>query len=306
MWKHPLLWLGIVLLAGLGAIVLIPAARLVVLGYVRNDRWYQGKPAGYWMQHLEDNAAGSATIDAVRRPEAVPVLVAILKDPANSDFVRTRAAEALGQIGPSAVPALGEALTHADAGVRWRAVRALREIGPDAQAASPALAELLKDPESFVRKLAAEALGKIGPQAGAAVPALVEALRDQDALVRQHVAEALGKIGPDARSAVPALRAALQDEDSVVGRLAAEALGNIGPDAKPTAPALTGALKNNDPVFRLLAAEALGKIGADAKEAVQVLLQLAQDQESEGDIRAMATAALKRMDPEAAARAGIR
>ena len=67
------------------------------------------------------------------------------------------------------------------------------EIGPSAV---PALIEALRDDDGGVRAGAAAALGEIGPAAAAAVPALTEALRDAKGEVRVRVAGALGEIGP--------------------------------------------------------------------------------------------------------------
>ena len=55
---------------------------------------------------------------------------------------------------------------------------------------------------------------------------------------------------------------------------------------------------------RLMAAEALGKFGVEAKVVAPVLLQMLNDPES--SVRREATNALKTIDPEAAAKAGVK
>ena len=100
---------------------------------------------------------------------------------------RIKAAEALGEMGPAAIPALIELLLDKDYEVRRAASSALKPIiGP---AAIPALTELLRDKK--VRSGATETLGKIG---SVAIPALTELLKDDDAGVRKAAADALEKI----------------------------------------------------------------------------------------------------------------
>lgn len=86
------------------------------------------------------------------------------------------AAEALGRIGPSAVPDLIDATASPDATVRLKAVEVLGRMGEDAQEAVPRLMPLLDDRDPAVRKAAARTLGRIGPAAKDAVPALMRTL----------------------------------------------------------------------------------------------------------------------------------
>jgi HEAT repeat protein len=86
------------------------------------------------------------------------------------------AADALGRIGPAAIPALIGALGSPDASVRLKAIDVLGRMGSDAKDAVPQLLKLLDDPDETVRKAATRTLGRIGPEAQAAVPALVQTL----------------------------------------------------------------------------------------------------------------------------------
>src|SRR4051794_33192507 len=86
------------------------------------------------------------------------------------------AADALGRIGPAAVPSLVEALHSPDATVRLKAIEVLGRMGSDAQDAVPELIKLLDDTDPGVRKAAARTLGLIGPAANPAVPALMRKL----------------------------------------------------------------------------------------------------------------------------------
>ena len=77
--------------------------------------------------------------------------------------VRNSAVDALVRIGPSAIPALIDALKDEDAGVRAEAAYTIGEIGTPAKEAAPALTVALKDEHGLVRRLAAEALRTIDP-----------------------------------------------------------------------------------------------------------------------------------------------
>jgi HEAT repeats len=86
------------------------------------------------------------------------------------------AADALGRIGPAAVPALRQALQSEDADVRLKAVQVLARMGSDAKDAVPDLVVLLDDPDERIRKATTRTLGRIGPEAAPAVPALMRSL----------------------------------------------------------------------------------------------------------------------------------
>lgn len=141
---------------------------------------------------------------------AIPELVKMMKNHAMID--RMAAAAGLGGIGPKAresIPLLAEALGSQaeDHNVKYRAAEALGNIGPEAV---PALAKTLKNNQYFVRRISARALGNT--RAVSAVAPLIEALEDDDRSVRSISAQALGKIRPGAREAIPALTKALNDK----------------------------------------------------------------------------------------------
>ncbi len=215
---------------------------------------------------------------------AVPDLIALLKD----EDRRGMAAEALGHLGPVAVPTLIEALAHADANVRFGAVEALGNAKAHAGPAVPNLIEALRpgggappanDPEgederARWRGRVVWALGNIGPAARAAVPALVRVLtreHDGDDVLRGAAAYALGEIGPSAGEAVPALLDLMREKEAALRVAAPYALGRVGPAAKPAVAPLLHGLKDGDPWFRVRCAEALWRIDRRADAAVPVL-----------------------------------
>ncbi|MCD4785269.1 MAG: HEAT repeat domain-containing protein [Candidatus Eremiobacteraeota bacterium] len=227
-------------------------------------------------------------------PNALPALKEMLKD---DDWpVRIVVEEALGNIGSTeAIPALKEALKNDGWWVHKGAAEALVEIGSEA---IPALKEALKDRDRSIGMRAARALGEIGSTE--AIPALKEALKDdkddESWRVRETAAGALGKIG--STEAIPALIEALKiealkDEDLTVIAAAARALGKIGSVDAITA--IMEAFKGRDWYVRRVAVEAWGKIGST--EAIPALKEALKDENKH--VRNAAVEALGNIGSEA-------
>lgn len=119
---------------------------------------------------------------------------------------------------------LKESLQATDADERTKAANALGKMGPASAEAVDALAAKMSDPELRVRIEAAVALGQIGSAAANAVPALSKALNDADGLLRRQSVIALGKIGPAAKSALPALEKLRRDPTPMVRKAVDEAI----------------------------------------------------------------------------------
>jgi HEAT repeat protein len=101
--------------------------------------------------------------DSAKLPQPVNVVL----QPAAGNPTQIAAADALGRIGQTAVPALSESLTDPDPFIRLQTCNALAYMGAQAKDAVPAL----------IREGAAGALGQIGAPATPAVPALMQMLR---------------------------------------------------------------------------------------------------------------------------------
>jgi HEAT repeat protein len=89
------------------------------------------------------------------------------------------AADALGRIGPAAVPELIATLRSTNSEARLQATQVLARMGSDAKEAVPELIRLLDDPDERIRKAATRTLGRIGPDAAEAVPALMQSLLEK-------------------------------------------------------------------------------------------------------------------------------
>jgi HEAT repeat protein len=272
-------------------------------------------------------------------PEAVVALIDALK--ADQPSTRIRAARVMHCIrhSDSVIAPLVIALEDQDLSVRQQAAEGLRILGPRKQEHVPALIRAMKDKDSGVRLSIAYALGELGPDARDAVPVLRDALADEDEHVRRVAAESLPKIGPEAGSKISALAWATKDREHTARLVAVESLANLGPEAKEAIPALRASLRDRDSRVRLEAAYALWKVDGQTEEPVRVLLAIldqerpyVHDETRVMDILgemgpnakaavprligkaekrhrfregARAARALKRIDPDAAAAAGI-
>jgi len=231
-----------------------------------------------------------------------------------------------------------------DPAIREQAVRQIGGgFGAEGHSAVPTLIKLLWDPSDNVRMASAEELGRIGPRAKAAVPALVAVLAGEGSIGTQSAAcEALGRIGPEAKVAVPALKRQLAHPDKLVQAHAALALRLIAEDdsgAKQVEAGLTDRsyrvritaaealwqMKRDERVVPMLlrsvrdsnltddpdrnnemfmAVRALGRIGSAAKEAVPALVRRLTHYD--GFLAEAAGEALRKIDPEAAKKAGLK
>lgn len=228
---------------------------------------YAGQPLGFWLRALNS---------------------ADYRD-------RTRAEDALGQLGPEAVSGLRRALRLREgwlsrgytrtldrvlgvrspripqARMREQAALLLARLGPQAVAAAPDLIVQLVDPDSGAALGAQTALRRIGPPA---VPVLVEALRRSEPPVRRQVLELLGERPPFGEAVIDRLEAiiaALQDPDAGVRACAATTLGRLGSDACGSTDALVRTLGDPVPEPRLAAARSLGELGPCAASAHEEL-----------------------------------
>jgi len=112
------------------------------------------------------------------------------------------------------------------------------------------------------RARAASILGQFGPRAKAAIPALLEAAKGHDDAVRSAAVTTLGQIHGDPDHVIPLLITLLDDKE--LNDESAEALGNYGGLAKAAIPKLIPLLQVNDNDLHGAVVEALRKIDPDA------------------------------------------
>src|SRR5262245_5539035 len=303
---------SLAVLLGVCAIAVIADPTCVLLGLLRNESFYQGRPTTYWsreIQRLRDEKSASwlATyqdwfLNLFRSKEPV-----------------TKEDLTLLKGGPEAAPVLKELLRNKNPFVRWNAAFALIDAG-DAQPREvvPALCDALLEPdqgssgspfpseEEFTRCRAIETLDEIGsePEMTAAIPALVLALGDHTCMTDKEFpnydqyidGRAEGLLSRIGQPAVPALIQGLKNPKSEVRVKATRALAKMGlEEAREAVPALWNAL--NDRPTCAAAARALWTLDAETEAVVPPLLATLDD--SDPTIRASAVGILGEMALEA-------
>jgi HEAT repeat protein len=217
------------------------------------------------------------------------------------------------QATPDAVPAAVPALVRAahfrgadpsEVAFRAEATKALGNIGAESSAVVTELVRLLQeDADGSVRTEAAHALGVIGERAAIASRALVHVMGDPSAgdLLRGEAVWALARVSPLAPGTAAALGAAVDDRSAHVAVRAAEALWRVSGDTGRATLALVARL--GDPAVRDAAVQALNRIGLGAKAAVPALLIAIKSKDRL--FRELVVMALRKIDPGAAAKAGL-
>ena len=208
-----------------------------------------------------------------------------------------QAQSAIQQIGTNAIPALLRMLHAKDSGLKaqlidlvarqriikvhfmsarswnWTATAGFEVSGAKAQSAVPALLEIVKESTSLTPKAPAiRALGSIGSPAKEAVSLLLPLSTSGNYDMRFSSIYALAQIGAEPEQVVPVLIRALKEPEIDVQTKAVSALEHFGLDAKPAVPALLELL---------------------SRPFVMV-------------DRTLVTNALKKIDPEAAAKSGVK
>lgn len=229
-------------------------------------------------EYEDVRSMASTALNGIGAP-AVGILRELLRD--RDAFVRGWAACALGQMRPpalSAIPDLIERLGDEDSDVRFSSRGTLDFFGPTAL---PALWQALKSEKIYIRLCAAEVIIGIEATSLDAVRIAADALRHPSADVRQHAASVLERTGPPAQTAVPQLARALSDEAEEVRHWAAMALGSIGPASKEALPELMAAYQDECEEVRFFVIRALVKIGRDARPALPTLQAALRDPSEE-------------------------
>ena len=332
---------GRVIVVGVIVVVVAAAVTLTLAALLRpREPSYQGKSLSEWVDLLyTPNHTQAMNSIAAIGPKAIPFLFeearrwdstvqgvyrtiwpklpAILRQrlpalkPVDLNFPG-KIGNALMAVGKQELPRLIAALENRNPRVRHVAILAIQYMDAKPDAAVPVLCKLLSDPDDWVRGSALQLLGFMGPKAKPAVPALMATLRfgTNKYIVgtRATAAWALGRIGPDARTAVPWLKQSLSDTNTPLRLTAAIALWRIVQDTNVVALVIEQFDRNP---HNRDALSALGEMGPLAKSAVPTLFKILRPPDLSGipatpAVQKSAREALKQIDPEAAAEAGVK
>ncbi len=203
--------------------------------------------------------------------------------------------EAVRRLGTNAIPTLLRMLRAKDSRVTAKVVRLVQKQ------------HLIKFAYTYdfqKNGAAARAFDSLGADAKDAVPELIKIFeKNISANSQNYTAWALGAIGPPAAKAVPLLLRA-STETNYTRRNAIYALGKIHAEPELVVPALTNLLTNPDRDVRASTISSLELFGSGAKSAVPVLIQSLNDPNP--PVRKLARSALQKIDPEAAAKIGLK
>jgi hypothetical protein len=191
-------WLWLLLLLLVGASLLHPSVHWRLIGWVRGEAFYQGRPTTYWQQRIQEyqqlteDERWSAWNDHWMR--TVEKLLGLPPDDYHPAV--------LYHDDPATMPVRLELLRDANPDVRKAVALNIGVIGLPARPAIPILIDLLEDPDLSVQRTAANALMSYGPEeAKEAVPSLRQLLNHGDAGSRYWADRILQIIDPEAAKA---------------------------------------------------------------------------------------------------------
>ncbi len=278
---------------------------------------YHGKPLSYWLEVYDFGSYGFAHPNGPAPP------------------TRYEANDAIRQIGTNAVPFLLQMLQQRDSKFKLTIIRLLQKqhfiniplapidrnskaydgfvfLGSGASNAVPRLIEIFdRDHSAFCQQAVPAILGNIGPPAAQAVPTLLRGITHTNETVRANAIFALRKIEAEPKLVVPALIKCLNDPAALVRAQAACSLGAFGEDAQSAVPALiqlwhkepprpATPTQPSDGGFVILEMSLDGGFVSESWETA------ASYPFNAPDVVASVRDALLSIDPEAAARAGVK
>lgn len=277
-----------------------------------NHRLIEGKTEADWIKSI-NYSGDSAETDRWRAlgPEGIRMLIKALN--AGNGFFESRYPRFWGSLPPFLRKHLPTPVNGYP--TRMCAACMLERLGPDAKSAVPALIQALKREktggvqENILNCFSYEKniLEGMDEDRADLLPELLRAMQSSEWGVRNDAALALACYTGQAETVSPVLLNALHDPDVHVRMAAAEALHQIAPRlaAKPeVVRVLTEIMKNPDDQVAYRAPELLGEMGKDASSAVPALIEYAHG--TNALVADVAARALRRIDPAAAAQAGIK
>jgi HEAT repeat protein len=244
---------------------------------------------------------------------AIPFIIQHVRDRDPAVTYSRRVAGYFGYIGSNAIPQLAVAAEDPDPLVREAATLALLPFAGNALSTNETariFGKSLEDTNEMVSENAAEALWVIRPAVSNSVPALIRALESCLTDTNKSdswkysmtcgAASILASIGPPAAAAYPVLTNLLPCAGFVRNLDVAIAIWRVSSNSDLTLPVLL----DYGEFGYVVAIETLGEIGPKAKAAVPFLLEFSKS--SDPLRRSSAATALEKIDPKAAARAGVK
>lgn len=272
----------------------------------------QGKTEADWIKSINYNA-DSAEIERWRvlGPQGIKMLVKAANagnGPMESRYaqIRPRLPSLLQHWLPTPVDSYS---------TRMCAVSMLARLGSDAKSAIPELIKSLKrEKTAGVQQLLIgffsyeyDYLKGRDREKTELLPEFIAAMQSSNSGVRNNAALALAQYPERADIVAPVLLKGLADSDMHARVMAAKALHMVAPQtaAKPEVlEVIIGVLKYHDDQIAYRAANLLGDIGKEASPAIPALIECIHG--TNRLVASDAARALKKIDPQAAANAGVK
>jgi HEAT repeats len=270
---------------------------------------YQGKPLSFWLNGYDSGSfSGTNAALAPTRQEAdtamrhigtnaLPALLRMLRTP-DSPFKDMLSNLARKQRFIKIQPPMHSEMQH------FTAMWGLCAVGSEASNALPQLMEIYeRHPNALSQQIVPAVLSGIGPSAQAAIPLLIKGTAHTNENVRMNSIYALGQIHAAPDLAVPALIKCLHDPSPYIRANAARSLSMFGNSARPAVPALLALLKEEQ-------AKAGGVTGTRQLYSWSVGHSppgsIPSGSSPPLDVAGIVLDALKFIDPDAAAQAGVK
>jgi len=204
----------------------------------------------------------------VTASNAIPQLIRIYTLN-NSTESQSAIIASIGEIGPaakSAIPLLLKAATATNMNptVWENSLIALGSIHSEPEVVLPALENIIHDPRKLARLLGVLDIGEFGTNALPATASLLELLKDQDIKVRGATLSALGRIYFKPEWGPPVSDEWKTEDQSATITRTINNLSALGTNAEPAVPALLKFLTDADEGIRSSATKALKAIDAEA------------------------------------------
>jgi HEAT repeats/PBS lyase HEAT-like repeat len=208
-----------------------------------------------------------------------------------------KAADAVGHIGTNAIPTLLHLLRIKYSPLKTKLILILN---------NQSYFKIHLTSDQDLHSIAFSGFLILGTNGVSAVPELIHIFEENISVDSQRYALAsLGAIGPPAKAAIPLLLKAATNTnyDWRVRYAAVGSVYEIHADPQIAMPAMAICLTDTNPDIRRWACNVLGEFGTNAEPCVPALVSLLKDPNNL--VRERAGGALKKIDPEAAAKAGV-
>jgi HEAT repeat protein len=246
---------------------------------------YQGKPLGYYLDHLAAHyppkAADDSDVKTIHAmgPKAIPHLRRAFRRKNSAYvkslvFLRAKLPKGIATRLPDPKP---DYLNN----VSGAAAHALATFGPTASEALPDLIRGLEDRSTA--NMAIYAITEIGPKP-ANLPALLSLLNSTNQSSPIYAASCVGRIGLATPEVLAALTQATSGQAVYQRTTAIDALGELGTNAQSAAAVLTRNLGDSNAYVRIASAGALWKIRGKTNPPVAWLTQALDDEVNHGAI----------------------